>query len=225
LVHGWATDRRIWTSQLPLAAAAGQLWTPDLPEWQADWLWQALQGFEPAATVLVGWSLGGMLALEVCARGFRPRALVLMATCVSFCRRPDYAVGWPTAVVRGMRRQLGTRPVQVVQDFWQRLLAAPEKSCQDRLQELAPPEPDPGWLASGLDYLQRTDLRPVLGEVAAEHLVVIHGEADAIMPVAHAHYLRDKLPSARLVVLPGAGHVPMFSRSEEVNRLLAALLL
>ena len=224
LVHGWAADRRIWSHQLALVSGAVHLWAPDLPEWQADWLWQGLQRFEPGATVLVGWSLGGMLALEAAARGFRPRALVLVATCASFCLRGDYPHGWPTAVVRALRQQVGREPVRVVRDFWQQLLAAGEASCRERLQDLAPGEQDPAWLAAGLDYLRRTDLRPLLDHVAAANLLIIHGEADAIMPVAHAYYLQERLPAARLVVLPGAGHVPMVSRPGEVNELLAPLL-
>jgi pimeloyl-ACP methyl ester carboxylesterase len=33
-----------------------------------------------------------------------------------------------------------------------------------------------------------------------------HGEADAIVPVAHAHALLGRLPHARCVILPGEGH-------------------
>ncbi len=93
LLHGWAADSRIWEKQREVLEGRANLWIPDLPVWEADWLRQKLQDFDPAETILVGWSLGGMLALEVCAAGYRPRALITIAACASFCRRPDYGVG------------------------------------------------------------------------------------------------------------------------------------
>ncbi|MCX6400796.1 MAG: alpha/beta hydrolase [Propionibacteriales bacterium] len=36
--------------------------------------------------------------------------------------------------------------------------------------------------------------------------VVVHGELDPIFPLAHGEALRDAIPGAELVVLPGAGH-------------------
>lgn len=224
LLHGWAADRRIWNQQYPLEQGQIRLWTPDLAQWQADWLMTYLQQVEPAQTILVGWSLGGMLALEACARGFRPRALVLIAACASFCRRPDFALGWPAAVVRGMRQRLKAQPDQVVQDFYRRLLAPGEQDWQEPLAALLPRSQDPLWLATGLAYLQHADLRPQLGQVAAGQILIVHGAADRITEAAQAYFLQEELPGSRLLMLPDTGHAPMVSRSQAVNGLLAALL-
>jgi pimeloyl-[acyl-carrier protein] methyl ester esterase len=165
-----------------------------------------------------------MLALEVCAAGFRPRALITIATCASFCRRPDYGLGVAPAVVRGMRQRLKTEPLQVVQDFYRQLLAPQEHPCQERLQGLLPQGLAPEWLANGLEYLRSHDLRGVLADVEAEALVIVHGDRDRIAAAAQAYFLWEQLPGARLVMLPGAGHVPMVTRSQELNKLLADFL-
>ena len=224
LLHGWATDSRIWTALRTALAGRAKLWSPDLPGWQADWLWGRLQELAPAQTVLVGWSLGAMLALAVCARGYRPAALVLLAGCASFCRRPDYQLGWPVAVVRGMRQRLRTSSAEVVQEFYRQLLSPREEADREKLAAVLPRGQDPAWLAAGLDYLRRTDLRPQLGQVAAGDIVIIHGSADRITPVAQAHFLAEQLPAARLALLPDAGHALMVSRSQEVANLLAPCL-
>ncbi|MGQ9921170.1 MAG: alpha/beta fold hydrolase [Desulfobacca sp.] len=224
LLHGWATDSRIWTELRPALAGVAELWTPDLPVWQADWLLHKLQGLPPAQTVLVGWSLGAMLALQVCAAGFRPATLVLLAGCASFCRRPDYSLGWPVAVVRGMRQRLRTVWLEVVQDFHRQLLSPGENVRPEALADLLPQQLDPAWLAAGLDYLQHTDLRPQLPAVAAGEIVIVQGSADRIMTAAQAHFLAAQLPGARLVLLPRAGHALMVSRSPEVVNLLAPFL-
>ncbi len=149
-----------------------RLWAPDLPVWDAAWLQERLQNFEPKETILVGWSLGGMLALEVCAAGFRPRALITIGACASFCRRPDFGLGVPPAVVRGMRQRLKTEPSEVVQDFYRQLLAIGESEWEAILQTLLPQSLESQWLGQGLEYLRTRDLREVLAMVEAESLTI-----------------------------------------------------
>ena len=48
--------------------------------------------------------------------------------------------------------------------------------------------------------------RDRLGEIAVPTLV-IHGSADPLFPLAHGEALAAEIPGARLLVLPGAGHV------------------
>jgi pimeloyl-ACP methyl ester carboxylesterase len=224
LLHGWAANSRIWDNQRAAFESQANLWIPDLPVWEAAWLREKLQVFDPSETVLVGWSLGGMLALEVCAAGFRPRALITISACASFCRRPDYGLGVPAAVVRGMRQRLRLEPGQVVQDFHDQLPAPKEGQWQESLQNLLPHDLDSEWLAQGLDYLRRQDLRGVLSDVSAGNMVIVHGERDRITAAAQAYFLRDQLAAARLVILPGTGHVPMVSRSPDLNQLIAEFL-
>lgn len=50
--------------------------------------------------------------------------------------------------------------------------------------------------------------------------LLIWGRDDRILPVAQAEELASSLPDARLVVLDGVGHCPMFERPDEFNRAL-----
>ena len=224
LIHGWAADSRIWDRQQTSLAGRAQIWAPDLPGWDAAWVKNYLEAFDPAETVLVGWSLGGMLALEACAQGYRPHALILLAVCASFCRRPDFALGVPPAVVRGMRQRLRPEPERVVRDFHQQLLAIGESRYQEDLQDLLPQSQDPAWLAQGLAYLGAKDLRQVLPQVNPANLVVVHGERDRIAAPAQAYFLREQMPGARLVMLPGAGHAAMVTRSQQLTDLIMEYL-
>jgi pimeloyl-ACP methyl ester carboxylesterase len=51
-----------------------------------------------------------------------------------------------------------------------------------------------------------SDTRSLLGQIRVPTLL-IWGDADARSPVNVAHELRDAIPGARLVLIPGAGHV------------------
>jgi pimeloyl-ACP methyl ester carboxylesterase len=224
LLHGWATDSRIWDNQRQALEHRVNLWTPALPVWQAAWLGEKLQAFDPAQTILVGWSLGGMLALEVCAAGFNPRALITISACASFCRRPDFSLGVSSAVVRGMRQQLRLEPEQVLQGFYQQLLGPREVQWQADLQNLLPQGQNPEWLAQGLEYLRAQDLRPLLPDVKAQEMLLLHGDRDRIAAPAQAYFLREQLTAARLVILPGAGHAPMVSRCQDLHELIGEFL-
>lgn len=69
------------------------------------------------------------------------------------------------------------------------------------------------------------DLRPDIARIVQPTLL-IHGSEDALVPLADAEWLAAHLPSSRLHVLHGAGHVPTVTRPLEVadaiNRFFAS---
>ena len=64
------------------------------------------------------------------------------------------------------------------------------------------------------------DMQPELSSIRAPTLVVL-GERDPLIPEAIGHIVEAAIPSARTVVIPGAGHVVMYDRPREFD---AALL-
>lgn len=72
-----------------------------------------------------------------------------------------------------------------------------------------------------LESVAGIDLRLRVNEVTLP-TVIIHGEADAIVPVADARWMAAEMPSAALHILPGAGHVPTMTRPAEVAAIIDA---
>jgi pimeloyl-ACP methyl ester carboxylesterase len=66
------------------------------------------------------------------------------------------------------------------------------------------------------------------GAIEAERIVtpslLIWGGRDPILPVRGAQALAERMPDARLEVLAGVGHCPMFERPAHFNELLAAFV-
>ncbi|MBA2389441.1 MAG: alpha/beta hydrolase [Geodermatophilaceae bacterium] len=54
--------------------------------------------------------------------------------------------------------------------------------------------------------------------------LIVCGEADRLTPLAHSRAMKDALPAARLVVVPGAGHLAMMEQPDPVNDALRTLL-
>jgi pimeloyl-ACP methyl ester carboxylesterase len=67
------------------------------------------------------------------------------------------------------------------------------------------------------------DTRAILPSIDVPTLVIA-GQHDAIVPPATAEYLRDHIPGARLVVIPGAGHLSGQERPAEYNAALREFL-
>jgi pimeloyl-ACP methyl ester carboxylesterase len=74
--------------------------------------------------------------------------------------------------------------------------------------------------ASGL---MLADMRPKLERISAPTLA-IWGEHDALVPLTLASQLADYLRYEQLVVIKGAGHVPMWDRPQAFNRALTEFL-
>ena len=67
------------------------------------------------------------------------------------------------------------------------------------------------------------DLTSRLHEIRQPTLVIC-GSQDKMTPVRNAHFLADNLPSARLDIIQGAGHMVMLERPQEVVASLAQFL-
>jgi pimeloyl-ACP methyl ester carboxylesterase len=76
----------------------------------------------------------------------------------------------------------------------------------------------------GLAELMEMDMRHALPRLRVPTLVVV-GEHDRVTPPAAAIELAGALPQARLVVIEGAGHMPMLERPLELNREIRAFAL
>jgi pimeloyl-[acyl-carrier protein] methyl ester esterase len=172
--------------------------------------------------LLLGWSLGGQVALAALAAHPSLRArvagLVLLGATPKFTLGDDWPHGQPARAVEGLARKVRRTPAPGLARFLDDCFAPGELDAagQARLGPLrAAPPPDLACALAGLELLAATDLRGDLPALALPALV-LHGEADAISPVGAARAMAALLPRARLQLFPGLGHAPHLSRPAEV---------
>jgi len=149
----------------------------------------------PDADYIVGWSMGGMLAMEHLPATCKK--LVLISSTARFCATENYPCGVPEKMLRRMIVQLRRDPAPVLAEFYKNV-------CFPR-----PPQPAElgGQLDEGLDYLLTADLRttvPTLGIPA----LLLHGDKDLIIPSEASDWLTQHLPSATCIRLADEGHQP-----------------
>ena len=232
LLHGWALHGGMWGPWLDTLARRARLHFVDLPghgrsAWPAGAstlrdLARAVSPHVPPGAAVLGWSLGGLVALEL-ARS-RPgdlAALVLVATTPCFLARDDWAAGMSPAVLEGFAAGLAGDYRRTLSNFLALQTWGDEHSTQ-ALRALRASldthgEPDPQALAAGLGILRTADLRDDLATIALPALVIA-GEHDRITPVAAGRELASRLPAARFVEVPKAGHAPFLSHPDAVRR-------
>ncbi len=165
----------------------------------------------PADAVLMGWSLGAMLALAAVAQGARPRALVLIGATARFVATDDWPHGLPPETVDSFERGFATAPMRTLRRFLA-LQGVGDSSQQGVVaalgKEIAIDEPS---LAVGLRALCRADLRAICAKIAAVPTLLIHGEGDSLMPIAASRWLADVVATKEHMIYPARGHAPHVS--------------
>ena len=223
LLHGWGADGSVWARQTQVFQDRLQVLAPTIPSWDPDWLWGYLDNYSLPDCLLVGWSLGGMLLLEVLARqSAAVGGLVLVGVAPVFCPRPDHPWGQPPAVVRAMRRALQSNPRKVLQDFARSCLSPSEEAFQAEVASLFTGG-EASHLSAGLDYLLNRDLRPLL-PIPAGPLTIIQGSGDRIVPWEQSQFILEQFSGSTLGLFKDAGHLPFWTRSGRFNRILERIM-
>ena len=234
-LHSFPLDARMWSAQVDALTVAG--WTaltPDLPGFGSSPLpgpdvtprldvyvgaaARALEGRGPA--VVVGLSLGGYVAFRLLAKHRRlVRALVLADTRAAG-DSPEAKAG------RIVNSSLVTRHgVGALVEKMLPMLVAPTspQPARERVRALGGEQKPAAVSFALLAMRDRADATPALAGIDVPTLFVA-GEHDAITPVAEHAAMAAQVPGARLVTIPGAGHMSNLEAPDAFNRALLDFL-
>ncbi|HQC81175.1 MAG TPA: alpha/beta fold hydrolase [Accumulibacter sp.] len=232
LLHGWGLGRAVWQPLHDPLSRHLRVIVGDLPGYDeapdddTDFVAtaQALVDTLPTGVTLCGWSLGAMLALQAAALAPRRVArLILFGATPCFVQRADWLPAQRPALVDDFAASVANDREHTLRRFVA-LLNQGDKQARPIGRSLvaglsAAPLPAIASLLRGLDWLREIDLRPLLPTIAVPTLL-IHGENDAINPLAAARHLQATIPDARLATIADAGHAPFLSDPERCVQLL-----
>ena len=219
LLHGLSGSSRWWARNIRGLSARYRVLIPDVVGFGRSRLtvpglpdvpslagvlgeWLAFAAGEPAH--LVGHSMGGQLSIHLAARsgGAVKRLVLVDAAGMPRPLTPRHVARFAYEVAPP--RQWGD-PTFVPVILGDALSAGP-------------------WnVVRAIRHVLRDDVRPLLREIR-HHTLLIWGERDTIVPLAHGEEMRRMIPGSRLLVVRGAYHNPMVDAPQAFNTALLAFL-
>ena len=227
-LHGWGTHPVIWEPLLEHFPAARALPLPGYAGTETaftlDRIADRLAAQLEADTELVGWSLGGHVAVSIAlAYPEKVSRLILIAATPCFVNRDDWPHGVAAEVFDQFAASLAADYAGTIRRFLSLQAQGSgemrEVLAQLRRRLLDQMRPALGVLETGLDILQGTDMRESMPKLEVP-LTLIHGTGDKLAPLAAARWLAAAMPRARLHEIQGAAHAPFLSHPRQVAEII-----
>lgn len=231
LVHGFPLDHTIWEPILPFLTDRFDVIQPDLPgfggsdapapapamETYAAALADLLAALKLERAFVAGHSMGGYVALAF-ARLY-PACLSGLALVASqaLADAPERKAGRYQ-----MAEQVAARGVGIVAEAMVPKLSA-DPAHGPLLTDLILRQKPQGVIGGLQAMAKRSDSTPFLASFVLP-LVLVHGQADALIPPERAREVAGLVAHARLVELPGIGHMPMMEAPRATAEALLHLL-
>lgn len=238
LIHGWGLHGGIWQPLVDALKDRYRLTVIDLPGhgrsmlpaggFDLNRLSQLLIDAAPANATWIGWSLGGMAALNAVLHW--PQQIdkvVMVAAQPQFIKSDE----WPHATPGNSLAMFTESLVYNTEATLKRFVGlqlrgtAEEKEMLRQVRAIVDERalPQGEALRLGLEILKSANLRPHLNQLQRP-LQFILGERDMLVPVQCAEMIHSLMPRAHIDIMPGAGHIPFLSHTEEFLQLLLPFL-
>lgn len=233
LIHGWAMHTGIWRSFAKQLAKHYQVICVDLPghgqskklsEFTLENISKQLAKILPDSTcTLVGWSLGGAVALDLAHRfPDKIKSLVIIGANPCFVKAPNWA-GMKLETLQKFAADLRTDCHATLLRFLSlqvhglvegKVLL---KELKTALHSCEPPEKE--VLEGGLAILEQQDLRPLLARLHCPAQVIL-GSHDTLVPAAVGEQMLGLNSRLQLTIIDKAAHVPFLSHPEHTLAIL-----
>lgn len=230
LLHGYPLDHHLWDEVVPLLENTFDVIVPDLRGFGESSTVDSFYSMEDYAsdvaglldhldiqkTAIAGHSMGGYVALAfVRLYPKRVHGLGLVSSQV-LADSEERKQGRYNSAAEVAEHGIGS----VVEAM------APKFTPNQHLQAFARKTMErqaPGAYIGALKAMaERVDSTPLLSSFNFP-VVLIHGDADALIPIDRAREIKAALPEAHLVEIPGAGHMPMMEAKEKTAEALKFL--
>lgn len=234
LLHGWGFSAGVWQpliEQLDGRIRCRAITLPGYDDTGADeqtttieMIIEQLAAQLGSSTIVIGWSLGGLLAVELAWRyPDRIGALGMVAALPCFNRQPGWTAGWDAGAVAAVHDRLQQDAAAACR-YVAALAARGDDHGHDIKQTLnATAVVRARVLQRDLDYLRTADMR----EAFAALEMPIHvwlGNRDALIGGDCAAALHALQPTAEIHEFRHAGHAPLLSRPRQIAHDLARKL-
>jgi len=173
--------------------------------------------------IIIGWSLGGQLAVRAIAAGmFKPKQLVLIATPYQFVTTPENPLGMKRDLYDKFCSNVARHPERALHKAWGLIHKGDSRAGevrahldkQDRRKTL-----EKDWL-HWLDMLDGFSFNE--NNLAGfPPTLLIHGDRDVVVGHEQSRLFSDAIPYAKLMIIKGAGHAPHWHDAQGVKEMIS----
>ncbi|PZO05637.1 MAG: pimeloyl-[acyl-carrier protein] methyl ester esterase [Lysobacteraceae bacterium] len=230
LLHGWAMHSGIFAPLVDRLASDFTVHLLDLPghgRSAGAGLPLTLENAAAQASAMVperalwlGWSLGGLVALQAAAtRRAQVRGLVMLAASPRFVRGDDWPQGMQASVFRDFAQALGNDYPGTLDRFLMLEAQGSDRVREElrllRAEVFAHGEPAADVLCDGLGLLENSDLRGALPTLAMPSLWLA-GHRDRLVSPDAMQAAAAMAPGASFHCVQSGGHAPFLTHADEV---------
>lgn len=228
LLHGWGLHGGIFAQITPWLATKYRLHMIDLPgfgrspvpneDYTMAMLVNSVLDVAPKQAIWLGWSLGGMLAMQLAiTQPERVSALISVAASPRFIQGTD----WPHAMKPEVLTQFASVLLEDYRGTLIRFLAIQTLGSETQREDIEflksqvfqHGEPAPRALRGGLEILRTIDLRPELAQITCPWLR-LYGRLDGLVPVKSAEDVQRLAPESKQHIFAKASHAPFISHPD-----------
>jgi len=241
LLHGWGMHSGIWQS-LPQQLAQQmtqqhRVITIDLPGHgnspitnfdSLEKLAEIIAPHIPASAILIGWSLGGMAAMQLALTlPEKISRLILITSTARFTNTENQPDDWPHAMAPEVLQQFAQMLQQDPNKTLRRFLSLQLRGCENERELLRQllhllnqcDAPKINALRDGLNILANGDLRKKIKNIQCP-VRLIYGQHDRIVPAAVGEVMTNDIAKSKQHIITGAGHAPFLSHPQKFSELL-----
>ncbi|WP_371374816.1 pimeloyl-ACP methyl ester esterase BioH [Thalassotalea aquiviva] len=233
-IHGWGLNSGIFEPMAARFTATHTVYNLNLPgfgrnqdvsvsPYDLSFIAELVARSIPDNAIIVGWSLGGLVAKELALHHSKKvKALVTITSSPCFTE----GLNWPgitPSVLQYFQQQLMVNSEQTINNFL-KIQAMGSSSVRQDTKAIKAlmeqyPTPDSASLVSALKLLETVDLRCKISQIEVPFLR-LYGRLDTLVPKDMISQMDKIAPNSDCYVFHHASHAPFISHSDEFYQVL-----
>jgi pimeloyl-[acyl-carrier protein] methyl ester esterase len=237
LIHGWGMSGKIWEEFSKLMKYKNKLYIIDLPgmgksqiikPYKIDNLIDKIHELIPERVTIIGWSLGGQIAMKYCLKYPKNvKNLVCISSTPCFISKLGWEYGISINFFSKFKNNLLNNWKKTLKSFFL-LQIKEDKESKNILKKLendfmGQQLPTKEGLEKSLEILAEIDMRNEVKNINIPALIIT-GKLDNISNYKASIWMQSQIKESKIFIFDSAGHIPFLNHQRTCFKLIEEFL-